>query len=277
MRVHDQQAGSLPWCSSTHLVRCTLSVPPRPGEQIPPDRAGCSASNPKATTAMRVRNRLDWLWHDEDFADWYPRDGRPGLSPAQPATVCVRNSCSACRTVRPPRRCAAASTSSKPWPSNWTIPASTTACSPTPQAARVCAWPSTRSPAPASKPSLRASSPADTWLSTALSTRAPPRFAGKTSLELADERMRPPWRRSSVSKCSPAGWRPPSSGEDDLGLHAGPSGGRSGGVDAARRCQQALGGIGFTAEHPRHRHLRRAVVLDGLLGSARELPRPVQL
>ena len=26
---------------------------------------------------------------DEDFADWYPRDGRPRLSPAQLATVCV--------------------------------------------------------------------------------------------------------------------------------------------------------------------------------------------
>jgi transposase len=32
---------------------------------------------------------LDGLWHDEDFVDWYPRDGRPGLSPAQLATVCV--------------------------------------------------------------------------------------------------------------------------------------------------------------------------------------------
>jgi transposase len=29
------------------------------------------------------------LWGDEDFLDWYPRDGRPGLSPAQLATVCV--------------------------------------------------------------------------------------------------------------------------------------------------------------------------------------------
>ncbi|GHA71534.1 hypothetical protein GCM10010372_83190 [Streptomyces tauricus] len=36
-----------------------------------------------------MRDRLDGLWHDEDFADWYPRDGRPGLSPAQLATVCV--------------------------------------------------------------------------------------------------------------------------------------------------------------------------------------------
>lgn len=29
------------------------------------------------------------LWHDEDFAGWYPRDGRPTPSPAQLATVCV--------------------------------------------------------------------------------------------------------------------------------------------------------------------------------------------
>lgn len=38
---------------------------------------------------MWVGDRLDGLRHDEDFADWYPRDGRPGLSPAQLATVCV--------------------------------------------------------------------------------------------------------------------------------------------------------------------------------------------
>ncbi|WP_256727296.1 transposase [Streptomyces acidiscabies] len=47
------------------------------------------ASNPQGTTAMWVRDRLDGLWCDEDFAAWYPRDGRPGLSPAQLATVCV--------------------------------------------------------------------------------------------------------------------------------------------------------------------------------------------
>src|SRR5689334_17526060 len=38
---------------------------------------------------MWVRDRLDGLWRDEDFADWYPRDGRPGLSPAQLAAVSV--------------------------------------------------------------------------------------------------------------------------------------------------------------------------------------------
>ncbi|MFB6875838.1 transposase [Streptomyces sp. NPDC056323] len=36
-----------------------------------------------------MRDRLDGLWRDEDFAGWYPRDGRPGLSPAQLATISV--------------------------------------------------------------------------------------------------------------------------------------------------------------------------------------------
>lgn len=44
-------------------------------------------------------------------------------------------------------------------------------------------------------------------------------------------------------------------------------------LTAAKHCQQVLGGIGFTAEHDLHRHVRRALVLDGLLGSARELTR----
>ncbi|MET8211448.1 acyl-CoA dehydrogenase family protein [Streptomyces sp. NPDC005373] len=46
---------------------------------------------------------------------------------------------------------------------------------------------------------------------------------------------------------------------------------------AARHCQQALGGTGFTAEHELHRHVKRALVLDGLLGSARELTREAGL
>lgn len=44
-------------------------------------------------------------------------------------------------------------------------------------------------------------------------------------------------------------------------------------LDAARHCQQVLAGIGFTAEHDFHHHLRRALVLDGLLGSTRDLTR----
>jgi hypothetical protein len=44
-------------------------------------------------------------------------------------------------------------------------------------------------------------------------------------------------------------------------------------LTAARHCQQVLGGIGFTAEHALHTHIKRALVLDGLLGSSRELTR----
>ena len=44
-------------------------------------------------------------------------------------------------------------------------------------------------------------------------------------------------------------------------------------LTAARHCQQVLGGIGFTAEHPLHRHVKRSLVLDALLGSSRELTR----
>ncbi len=44
-------------------------------------------------------------------------------------------------------------------------------------------------------------------------------------------------------------------------------------LTAARHSQQVLGGIGFTAEHALHRHVKRALVLEGLLGSSRELTR----
>jgi hypothetical protein len=44
-------------------------------------------------------------------------------------------------------------------------------------------------------------------------------------------------------------------------------------LTAARHCQQVLGGIGFTAEHELQRHVKRSLILDGLLGSARELTR----
>ncbi|MFE4612682.1 IS1182 family transposase [Streptomyces niveus] len=38
---------------------------------------------------MAIRDHLNGLWSDEDFEEWYPRDGKPGLSPAQLATVSV--------------------------------------------------------------------------------------------------------------------------------------------------------------------------------------------
>ena len=67
-----------------------MSVRPRLGVEVQELTARVArASNPAGTTAMWVRDRLDGLWEDEDFAGWYPRDGRPGLSPAQLATVSV--------------------------------------------------------------------------------------------------------------------------------------------------------------------------------------------
>ncbi|MCP9273248.1 acyl-CoA dehydrogenase family protein [Mycolicibacterium arenosum] len=44
-------------------------------------------------------------------------------------------------------------------------------------------------------------------------------------------------------------------------------------LTAAKHCQQVLGGIGFTEEHALHHHVKRVLVLDGLLGSSRELTR----
>jgi hypothetical protein len=60
---------------------------------------------------------------------------------------------------------------------------------------------------------------------------------------------------------------------DDLGSLLAKAAAGNAALTAARHCQQVLGGIGFTAEHDLHRHIRRALVLDGLLGSARELTR----
>jgi Acyl-CoA dehydrogenase, C-terminal domain len=42
---------------------------------------------------------------------------------------------------------------------------------------------------------------------------------------------------------------------------------------ATTHCQQVLAGIGFTTDHPLHLYVKRAAVLDGLLGSSFTLPR----
>jgi len=58
---------------------------------------------------------------------------------------------------------------------------------------------------------------------------------------------------------------------DDLGSLLAKAAAGHAALTVARHCQQILGGIGFTTEHDLHRLVRRALVLDGLLGSAREL------
>ncbi|MCX5044214.1 acyl-CoA dehydrogenase family protein [Aldersonia sp. NBC_00410] len=60
---------------------------------------------------------------------------------------------------------------------------------------------------------------------------------------------------------------------DDLGALLAKAAAGTAARTAARHCQQVLGGIGFTAEHALQGHIRRALFLDGLLGSSRELTR----
>ncbi len=60
---------------------------------------------------------------------------------------------------------------------------------------------------------------------------------------------------------------------DDLSFLLAKAAAGQAALTAARHCQQVLGGIGFTAEHELQRHIKRALVLDGLLGSSRELTR----
>ena len=57
-----------------------MPVRPHLGAGVPELTARVArAGYPAGTTAMWVRDRLDGLWDDEDFAGWYPRDGRPGI------------------------------------------------------------------------------------------------------------------------------------------------------------------------------------------------------
>ena len=44
---------------------------------------------------------------------------------------------------------------------------------------------------------------------------------------------------------------------------------------AMRHSQQVLAGIGFTQEHPLHHSVKRAMMLDGLLGSSTRLPKEI--
>ena len=58
---------------------CVMSIRPCLGVEVPELTARVArAGNPAGTTAMWVRDRLDGLWDDEDFAGWYHGTGGPG-------------------------------------------------------------------------------------------------------------------------------------------------------------------------------------------------------
>ncbi|MCM3882045.1 acyl-CoA dehydrogenase family protein [Frankia sp. R82] len=46
-------------------------------------------------------------------------------------------------------------------------------------------------------------------------------------------------------------------------------------LTAAKHCQQVLAGIGYTTEHALHHHIERVLVLDGLLGSSKQLTKQI--
>ncbi|WP_436838792.1 transposase [Nonomuraea cavernae] len=67
-----------------------MSLHPRVSAGIPAKTAELAWKVcPKGTPAMLVRDRLGEIFDDEEFADWYPVDGRPSLSAAQLALVSV--------------------------------------------------------------------------------------------------------------------------------------------------------------------------------------------
>ena len=65
----------------------------------------------------------------------------------------------------------------------------------------------------------------------------------------------------------------PSSDSPDLTAMLAKAAAGKAALTAAKHCQQVLGGIGFTDEHDLHVHVKRTLVLDGLLGSSKELSR----
>ncbi|MER5917338.1 IS1182 family transposase [Streptomyces sp. NPDC001982] len=67
-----------------------MSMQPKSYQRIPARTVLTAwAACPKGTPAMLIRDRLDVLFEDEEFAELYPKDGRPALSPGQLALVSV--------------------------------------------------------------------------------------------------------------------------------------------------------------------------------------------
>jgi hypothetical protein len=65
-----------------------MSLRPCRRAEIPAQTAELAwAACPKGAPTVLVRDRLGELFDDEQFLDWYPLDGRPSLSAAQPALV----------------------------------------------------------------------------------------------------------------------------------------------------------------------------------------------
>ena len=94
------------------------------------------------------------------------------------------------------------------------------------------------------------------------------RSAGRDLPSRAPQAGRGPRRTTAADCTSTTAWE-----SDDLPLAAATAKvvtGKAVAVTAAN-AQQLLAGIGFTAEHPFHRFMKRTLVLERMLGSATEL------
>ncbi len=67
-----------------------MSLPPRPLDPIPADTARVAhAAFPKGSLAITVRDLLGTIYHDGMFADLYPDEGQPALTPWRLALILV--------------------------------------------------------------------------------------------------------------------------------------------------------------------------------------------
>jgi transposase len=67
-----------------------MSLHPEPIDEIPLETVRVArAAFPKGTVATRLRDEFSGLYHDEDFRQFYPGLGQPGLSPWRLALVTV--------------------------------------------------------------------------------------------------------------------------------------------------------------------------------------------
>ena len=67
-----------------------MSLRPQPIAPVPPDTVRVArAAFPKGTPSLTLRDALGTIVQDDNFVDFYSREGQPGLAPWQLALVTV--------------------------------------------------------------------------------------------------------------------------------------------------------------------------------------------
>jgi transposase len=83
-----------------------MSLQPQAAYLIPEATAHVAqAIFPNGNLVMRMYDELGMLFHDQDFADRFPRQGQPAQAPARLALVTILQSWRACPIARPLTPC----------------------------------------------------------------------------------------------------------------------------------------------------------------------------